>query len=256
MMPYPPPFDRLMTRKIEVYDEPAPDYLNEYGFGPEHVPDLIRMVGDPDLYDEDSDHYVATIHARRILGKLKAVEAVGPLLDAMDLFGDLDDFWIEELPVILAEIGPSAIPALTHRLGEKRPGEYTRLACVSGLEEIAKAHPETRETVVAILTDHLARKEDGKLSWTVNASAVSTLTDLEAVEAAPVIEAAFAANLVDQAYCGDWPRIRFELGLGPEPAHHYDRARWSMTGDRLSRRPDPAKLLKKQKAAIKRKKGR
>jgi hypothetical protein len=53
---------------------------------------------------------------------------------------------------------------------------------------------------------------------------VSCLLDLEAVEAAPAIERAFAAGRVAEGVCGDWEEVRYELGLRPDPppARFYD----------------------------------
>jgi hypothetical protein len=49
---YPPPLDQLLTcgKAGSRLPETWPNYL-ELGLGPEHIPDLIRMVADKDLND-------------------------------------------------------------------------------------------------------------------------------------------------------------------------------------------------------------
>jgi preprotein translocase subunit SecA len=47
----------------------------------------------------------------------------------------------------------------------------------------------------------------------LNGCIVSTLLDLEAVEAAALMKRAFAADRVSVEIAGDWAEIRFELGL-------------------------------------------
>ncbi len=97
---------------------------------------------------------------------------------------------------------------------------------------------------------HLAKKEDRKGGWSVNGAVASALAKLKAVEAAPVMEAAFKANVVDEFMGGDWPQTRYEMGLGPRPAEARSR-RWTMFGERMPKRPDPSKLKAQQKAARK-----
>ena len=40
---------------------------------------------------------------------------------------------------------------------------------------------------------------------------------MEAVEAAPVIERAFAAGRIDESIAGDWPEVQYDLGLTDTP---------------------------------------
>jgi len=53
---YPPPVDKLLTYgKPELSEaEDWPNYL-EFGFTPEHIPDLIRMATDKELNKADPE---------------------------------------------------------------------------------------------------------------------------------------------------------------------------------------------------------
>src|SRR5438045_717083 len=80
---YPLPVDKLLTYgRPEPKDaQNWPDYL-ELGLGPEHIPDLVRMTADEELWEagEDASENWAPVHAWRALGELSAVNAVEPLL--------------------------------------------------------------------------------------------------------------------------------------------------------------------------------
>lgn len=237
-----------------------PNYLDELELGPEDVSDLIRVATDPALYesepdsDEDLDPYSATVHARRALGQLKAVEAVGPLLQAMDQYLEEDDFWSDEMPEILTMIGPGVIPETVAALNDPARLVWTRLACSTALSEIGQAYPELREACVQALTEALKRQQSDDDGFLLNGALIGDLTDLNAVESAEVIEQAFAADVVDTRIAGDWPAIRFELGLGPKPPGYLTAVEIERSmrlgffpGDR-PKRPSLDKVKKKRKA--------
>src|SRR3990170_1588066 len=123
---YPPPLDKLVTygdcRELRDW----PNYL-ELGFQAEHVPDLIRMAAD-ERWNEcpsDSLEVWAPVHAIRVLGQLKAEEAIEPLIRLFHQY-EVDDWIPIELPTVLSMIGPSAIPALKTYLADESRDEYQR----------------------------------------------------------------------------------------------------------------------------------
>ena len=106
--------------------------------------------------------------------------------------------------------------------------------------------------MVAILTAELARKEDDKDAWIVNCNLVDALVALEAVESAPVIEAAFAADVVDESYCGGWATGVMTSDSAPSRRSRHPAAMWRIAVISFPppkpKRPDPKKLLKKAKS--------
>jgi len=62
-----------------------------------------------------------------------------------------------------------------------------------------------RDEIVAILTRQLDLFE--RADEELNAFVISALLDLKAVESAPVMERAFAADRVDLSVCGDWSNV-------------------------------------------------
>lgn len=110
---YQPPVDKLLTYgDAQGATDNWPDYL-ALGLTADHVPELIRMALDPELYSVDWNHpqFSAPIHALRALGQLHAEAAIDPLIPLLDKTDD-DDGLAEELPVVFAAIGPAAIPAV------------------------------------------------------------------------------------------------------------------------------------------------
>ena len=111
------------------------DYL-PLGFGSEHIPDLIRMVLDDDLYwaNSDSLEVWAPVHAWRVLGQLQAEAAIEPLLTRLDLVDEEDNDWVsEELPQVFAMIGAAAIAPLYAYLVDPTHDTW---ACVAAAESL------------------------------------------------------------------------------------------------------------------------
>lgn len=264
MSTYEPPVDALLIRGSVKHGETNwPDYVAEYHLTDQHVPALIRMATDPSLYEGTPGQFWGTVHARRALGQLRALDAVNALLDAYEPLGDYDEFWPEEVGRILAMVGPPAIPILTTRISDTQLDPLSRAIAIEAIGKIGETFPEFRDECVAILMKKLAEHENHKDAWSLNGEIVCTLMDLKAVESVPVIEAAFAAEVVDELECGSWPHVRFGLGLGLEPSGPEVSEKWANLHhfpalDRLlpPARPNPDKLRKLLKGTKAPKKGK
>jgi hypothetical protein len=258
-------FDRGEPEEVSEY----PDYQAE-GFGPEHIPDLIRIVLDEDLNNAPTDRSEvwAPLYAGRILSQLRAAEAAEPLTRLLRRIDDLDDDWAAvELPAVFAMIGPPAIPALKKYLLDTAHPLYVRLAAAEALKLIAEKYPDRRDDCVDLLAGQLAAFNQNH--ETVNAFLIKQLAKLKAVKHAPLMEQAFAADRVDESVTGDWEDIQVELGLkaqrdSPEPSPGFlnlfrPRERWTPPVDpelvglpRKERRQierERAKALRKQRKA-------
>ncbi len=216
---YSPPVDKLLTYgKPEPKDaQNWPDYL-ELGLGPEHVPDLVRMTADEELWEagEDASENWAPVHAWRALGQLRAVNAVEPLLHLLKE-RIRDDWAMDELPQVYGLIGAAAIPVIEAYLADKSHEEVAGLVADS-LRIMAKLHPEDRDEAVATLIRLLENFAEN--DYELNGSLISSLVNLKVLEAVPLIERAFAAERVDEFMTGDWDNVQVELGLkeaSPEP---------------------------------------
>jgi hypothetical protein len=226
MTSYEPPVNALLTVGEPSFDKEWPDYPRTYGLGPEHGPELIRMATDPELNQgaPDTKEVWAPLHAWRTLGQLRAEAAVQPLLDHLHRTEDeFDDAAGDEIPQVFGKVGPPAIPLLAAFLADETRGRYARGSAAGGLVHVTWNFPEARAECVRVLADQMAkaRREDRDF----NGWLLADLLDLEAVEAAPAIEAAFAADAVEESIAGDWEHVQYELGLRdtpPEPKRYVD----------------------------------
>lgn len=245
---YTPPVAQLLTLG-ECRIREWPNYL-ELGLSQEHVPELIRMATDPALNwgDPDSSDVWAPVHAWRALGQLRATPAIEPLLPLLEELDD-SDWAAEELPEVYGMIGKAAIPALRDYLADTANEMWPRITAAHALERIAAHHPEARAECVAVLTQQLEHFATQDPSF--NASLIGFLLDLKAVEAAPLMERAFAAERVDLMVQGDWEDVQIELGLKQE--RDTPRPRLTPFGflDQPAAAPDRAKRKSKDTAAAK-----
>ncbi|MBW4481472.1 MAG: hypothetical protein KME14_02905 [Tildeniella torsiva UHER 1998/13D] len=111
-----------------------PNYVQNLGLTAEHVPTLIHMVQDEQLwklfmgnFDKEDDFtdagidpeaaLWAPIHAWRSLGQLQAIEAIPPLVQILQQH-DLDWCW-EELPQVFGLMGAGALDPSEELLSTK-----------------------------------------------------------------------------------------------------------------------------------------
>lgn len=215
---YPSPVNKLLTYGDCSQIKEIPDYVEELGFTLHHVPDLIRMACDEDLSIgaddiEDTNENLqawAPVHAVRVLGQLRAVEAIEPLIYLFGAFEE-DDRMSLELPGALAKIGTAAIEPLEAYIVDSSRDTYQRADAASALTRIAQIHPEARSKCVEIITNLLSNFTINDPE--VNAFLVGELIDLKALEAAPIIEKAFAAECVPTFLVGDWNEVQIALGM-------------------------------------------
>ncbi len=126
-----------------------PDYVATHGFTAEHVPELLRMLAADELDDfpGNSPRVWASLHATRVLGQLRSVAAIEPLIE----FGRRhDDEWLN-LEIVFELVGPAAIDALTRWLRTPLPSTLDWMTPVAALIRIATAHPAARERIIAEL---------------------------------------------------------------------------------------------------------
>ena len=214
--PYSPPLDRLLSCGDPRPMQDRPDYL-AMGFGAEHIPELIRMATDEKLNNSDSDSLEvwAPLHAWRTLGQLRAEAAIEPLVGLFARIDRDEDDWVsDDLPMVFGEIGLRALPALSGYLADPSHGLESRLAAAHGIMEIGTQHAESRDQCVAALSHQLEQFK--KNSRNLNGALISLLLDLDAVEAGPLMEQAFAAKKVDESVAGDWEEVQLALGRGEE----------------------------------------
>ncbi|WP_249369864.1 HEAT repeat domain-containing protein [Acaryochloris marina] len=210
---YQDPVAQLLTQgyPADLNSSEDIDYLQALGFTEAHIPELSRLAAEENLNWDDEGECYSPMHACRALGQLKTENAIQALLA---LFDSEYDFLREELPAILAKIGPTCIPTLSDYLAEgKRPWLGISTAA-SGLTKIAQRYPDYRQDCIDELTAALARHKEQAAE--TNGSLVCELLNLKATGAASVLERAYKEGPMDEMFCGSWARVQISLGLATE----------------------------------------
>lgn len=210
---YSEPVSRLMGLGDVQGEREWPDY-RALGITEEDIPELSRMILDDALHraDGDSDEVWSALHAWRALAQLKAESALPALIELLGRVDEYDDDWTsEELPLVFGQIGHAAIEPLRAFLADTSQEQWSRTTAGESFAKIGEHHPELRAEAVAALSQQLERFEQQDPSF--NALLISNLIELKGVEAAPVIEQAFAANKVNLSIQGDWEDVQVYLGL-------------------------------------------
>ena len=192
----------------------APDLqmYKDMGIAEEHAPDLIAMATDKQLHRSPEPACFASVHAWRALAHLGSEAAIRPLIDLLDFAANSDDDWgLEEIPVVLAILGPAALPHLKRALPDQRRPLWARVAFGRAMAEIAHRDPAVRHEVVEALTKQLdlARYNDPGL----NGSLIAKLIELKGVESARAIQRAYEGDFVDEMVCGPLKRVLMDLGV-------------------------------------------
>jgi len=228
----------------------------ELGLSEADVPELCRLAQTGTLYDDQADDLeaYACVHAWRALGELQAEAAIDCLIGEFR-HAEMDDWVMEELPAILGQIGSAAIPALTAYLKDDSNEIWARSTAAASLTAIAQAFPESRERCSATLSGELTRFAEQDVSF--NALLIGELITLAAVEAAPLMEQAFAARAVELIHAGDWEDVQIELGLlerrlTPKPDYFLETYGYSFPKFRESE-PKPLKAAADKAKKTKRK---
>ena len=226
---YPMPVAKLLTLGDPRGEREWRDYL-KLGFTAEHVPDLIRMALDTELWlaDSESKEVWANLHAWRTLGQLRAEAAAEPLLELFQRIDDDGDDWVgEELPKVYGLIGPVAINALSDYIADSSHGLWARIGAARSIEHIGQKHSSARAECAVALARALEKFDAQEPE--LNASLISDLCDLGPMDSLPLIERAFTSKRVDESVRGDWQDIQIELGLIRERSSPRARAQLDET---------------------------
>jgi hypothetical protein len=206
-----------VSRLLELGDVRGEKEWRDYralGLTEQDVPELSRMILDKDLFwaDSESAEVWSAIRAWRALAQLKATSAIPALIELLGRVEEYDDDWTsEELPLVLAHMGQPALEPLRTFLADSSQEMWSRTTAATAFAKIGEGHPELRADCVAALSQQL--ENFAQQEPTFNGLLIGDLVDLKAVEAAPIIEQAFAANQVDLMLQGDWEEVQIYLGL-------------------------------------------
>lgn len=212
---YPQPVARLLSLgqpELNSIGDPEQwlDY-REMGLGPEHIPDLIRLAIDREIYLDSSNalEVWGPIHAWRALGQLRAVEAIEPLIGIMRTW-EGDEWVTDELAQVLPLIGPEVVPAIIAFLLDPGMSDEARGKVLPSLVATCRAYPEERERCIDAVRQLLERHEANTPG--LNGFLVSAALDLKAAELVPLIRQVYEAGNID-VWIARWDDVVEQFGL-------------------------------------------
>jgi hypothetical protein len=215
MTDYAHPVNQLLTlgEPAKPFGPCVGDAYEHFKFGPQDVPELVRMATDMGLNtaEGESAEVWAPVHAWRALSAIDGVAALDAMLsiyEAVEVETESDQPG-QDLLDLAGRIGAAAIPSVERYLADKTMGN-SRTYLVPALSNIGKNHPDQRDRCVRILAAHLENFAENDEA--LNGFLLAGLLDLKAVEAKPVIDRAFAAHAIDELIAGDWKAVQAELG--------------------------------------------
>jgi hypothetical protein len=212
--PYAPPVADLLTLG-NAREKDVVERRKRLPIGQEQLGELLRMARDRGLHsldDEGDPALWGPVHAGELLSEIDLT----PLLDEVIPLFDLESDWLmSSLPRAFGRVGAPAIGPLRAYLADRTRWAWGHTTAINSLEELAKAHPEQRDEVVALLSDLL--REAAERPEPVATGAMSALVELRAVEALPLIRRAFELEQVDEMMRGDYGMVLKDLGVEPEP---------------------------------------
>jgi hypothetical protein len=213
---YQAPVAKLINLKEDPRwdDEQWLDYVNQCGLSTADLPELSRLISDDALVGDDGMPIFCEIHVLRALVQIDPEAGIKLYIDQLTKFPE-DDFLHEEIDGISRNAGAIAIAPFTKMLTDATQEEAVRVTFADGLEEIGKAHPESREACVKALMAQLQNYHVQDSDY-LNSVLVSNLIELKAVEAVNLIEEVFTNRELDEWCTGSWAAAQVSLELKQE----------------------------------------
>lgn len=190
------------------------NYCVEFNFNETHIPELIKLATSLQLFNSELEtEYHIPLYAMRILGQLKALDAIEPLIACFEDYYD-SDYTAEDIPYVFAMIGKAAIKHLQSSLYIESKDDAIADISALCMEQIAIADQSAVNETVEILTNYLDQSNDE--CKTLNAIIISSLIKLKAVDKIDNIRNAFSKDIVDLFVNGDIEDAEIELELRKE----------------------------------------
>ena len=118
-------------------------------------PDLARLATE----GPDGEGPTSAVHLLAVLGHYRAQLAITSFL--LEVYEDGDDDWvIEDLPRVLAYMGPGAVAALSGLVRHSQADMWVRHSAGRALTSIALDHPEHRPGVIRAIKEAVRDEKD------------------------------------------------------------------------------------------------
>jgi len=181
------------TQLFAAGKDPSADLIREIiVLGDEAVAPLLEVLGDEDLQYEDARGGGWTpVHAARILGELRAAEAVEPLMKWLGVEGEA---LAQAVPLALARIGEPALESLMVHACDRSHDLMGRAVALEALTRMTGPHPGFHDRVVDYLREIVRGEEKGEDEF--RAFAVVNLCDISDDRAWDDILTAYKQNRI------------------------------------------------------------
>jgi hypothetical protein len=213
-----------MLARLQPLGKPCfPDGTQEYvlalGLTDADIPalsDLALCWADKDwaIDTEDEGVIFAPVHAWRALVQLRTPSVARLMLDMLDPAMDMGDDWLlEDTPELLPTVSalhPDTLPLMEEYLLDERHDLHARLCVLDALEKHVVRNQIDRERIVLLFQQMFAAYKTNDVS--LNGFLISSLVDLRVVEAADIIERAYAEDYVDP-FVISWRHVKEGLGV-------------------------------------------
>src|SRR5262245_43884910 len=133
--------------------------------GPAAIGPLLALATEVELLHEDEPECFAPIHALRLLGELRPIEVIQPLLRELpvelDYEGEeLPEMWADEVPQIIARMGGPAVEPLWRIADDESWNIAARSMALIALTYAASVDSDLRDTLIKGLRERLAHTDD------------------------------------------------------------------------------------------------
>lgn len=168
--------------------------------GSDAVGPLLELALDIEALRQPEPASLGPVHALRLLGELKPIEAAAPLLRHLPLPADEQPtqapfLWSQEVPQIVANLGPEVLPLALEIASDLEAPALQRGSAAATLGFLATTAPELREQIIQALRERLQAEPDA----TARGYIVATLAQLQARDAYSEIMDAYKDKRVDRS---------------------------------------------------------
>ena len=176
------------------------------GMGDAAFPGLARLATE----GPDGGGPASAVHLLAVLGHYRAQLAINSFL--LEVYEDADDDWVtEDLPRVLAYMGPGAVEALSGLVRHQKADMWVRQAAGRALASIAIDHPEHKPGVIEAVKEAVRDEKDTK-TRTLLAGCLLDLVDPDLYEyyenlllTGTITSDVASAGDLEQLYTGEMP---------------------------------------------------
>ncbi|MEM2760742.1 MAG: DUF1186 domain-containing protein [Nitrososphaerales archaeon] len=191
----------------------------------EAIPYLAKVATEEEYWEMEhgKDYSIwAPISAIHLLSVIGGKAAEGAIEQAIrKYYEDTEDWLTEDMPSVLASLGPNAFDMLAGMVKERELDEWVRDGAARALLMVSRKHPEVRERAVQLLRDAIASEQD----MNARTLLLDVLIEFKDKESLPFVKSFFDRNMVDtfdlpysevlNVYAGEYDHLEHDIAKDP-----------------------------------------